>query len=85
MDRFKKRYKKDNSAEPRITQKSEKINEIAKRLENVIGKPSSENKYDNNSQNDIPERKPEYNFEEIIESKPVVAKKQKKKLKKFEL
>ena len=82
MDRFKRRYKKDNSAEPRTNQRSEKINEMARRLENVIGKPSSESKYDNY---DNTERRPEYNnFEEIIESKPVVARKTKKKLKKFE-
>jgi hypothetical protein len=84
MDRFKKRFKKDNSVEPRITKKSDKINEMAKRLENVMGK-SSDNRYENKGSTDnYPERKREYNFEEIIESKPVV-KKQKKKLKKFEL
>ena len=84
MDRFKKRFKKDNSVEPRTTKKSDKINEMAKRLENVMGK-SSDNRYENKGSTDnYTERKREYNFEEIIESKPVV-KKQKKKLKKFEL
>ena len=40
MDRFKKRYKKDNSVESR-PKKSEKINEMAKRLESVIGRPNN--------------------------------------------
>ena len=40
MDRFKKRYKKDNSAEVR-PKKSEKINEMAKQLENVLGKANA--------------------------------------------
>jgi hypothetical protein len=40
MDRFKRRYKKDNSVEPR-PKKSEKINEMAKQLENVLGKANA--------------------------------------------
>ena len=49
MDRFKKRYKKDNSAEVR-PKKSEKINEMAKQLENVLGKTnaSAEDNYEFN-------------------------------------
>ena len=82
MDRFKKKYKKENNSVDTKTQKSNKINEMAKRLENVIGKPSA----DNNNENAYPEKQKERhnNFEEIIESKPVVAKKR-KKMKKFEL
>jgi len=82
MDRFKKRYKKDNNSVDTKTQKSNKINEMAQRLESVIGKPSA----DNNNENVYPEKQKERhnNFEEIIESKPVVAKKR-KKMKKFEL
>ena len=87
MDRFKKRYKKDNSAELR-TKKSEKINEIAKRLENVIGRSnvSAEIKYENELSNEIqhPEKEQENNFEELLENKPVISKKS-KKIQKFEL
>ena len=79
MDRFKKRYKKDNSAEMR-TKKSDKISEIAKRLENVIGKPndSAEITNNNNSTEILHEKEKENNLEEIYESMPVVAKKVKK-------
>ena len=78
MDRFKKKYRKDNSAEPR-TNKSERINEMAKRLENAMNKQSGDNRYESK------ERLRENNFEEIIESKPIHKKIKKKKLQKFEL
>ena len=54
MDRFKKRYKKDNSAEVR-PKKSEKINEMAKQLENVLGKgnASAEMNYESKISKDI--------------------------------
>ena len=76
---LKKRYKKDNSAEIRA-KKSNKISEIAKRLENVIGKPnvSAEITNNNNSSEIVNEKEQENNLEEIYESMPVVAKKVKK-------
>ena len=85
MERFRKKYKNDNSSEIK-SKKSEKINEMAKRLENVIGNQntSTEIKNDNNISNEIVhenEKVRENNFEELLESKPVVAKKPKKKQK----
>ena len=79
MDRFKKRYKKDNSVENR-TKKSDKISEMAKRLENVIGKPNVSAEITNNniSNEIVHEKEQENKLEEIYESMPVVAKKAKK-------
>jgi len=80
MDRFKRRYKKDNSAEIRA-KKSEKINEIAKQLENVLGKSnaSAEINYENKISNEIVhEDEREGNMEEILENQPVITKKPKK-------
>ena len=78
MDRFKRRYKKDNSVESK-SKKSEKISEMAKQLESVIGKPnvSADIKYENDISNDI-EQVQENNMEEILENVPVVNKKTKK-------
>ena len=85
MDRFKKRYKKDNSVESR-PKKSEKINEIAKRLENVIGRTnnSAEIRFETKNSNGIVKEDQPNNFEEILEKQPVIAKKP-KKFQKFQL
>ena len=87
MERFRKKYKNDNSMEIK-SKKSEKINEIAKRLEKVIGNQnpnvSAEIKNENNISNDIvheTEKIGENIFEILLESKPVVTKKPKKKQK----
>ena len=80
MDRFKRRYKKDNSVEIRA-KKSEKINEMAKQLENVLGRAnaSAELNYESKLSNEIVhEDEREGNMEEILESQPVIAKKPKK-------
>jgi len=80
MDRFKRRYKKDNSVEIRA-KKSEKINEIAKQLENVLGRAnaSAEINYENKLSNEIVhEDEREGNMEEILENQPVITKKPKK-------
>jgi len=86
MDRFKRRYKKDNSAEAR-PKKSEKINEMAKQLENVLGKAnaSAEINYEPNISNDIVhEDEKEGNVDEVLEKKPVISKKS-KKLQQFQI
>ena len=80
MDRFKRRYKKDNSTEIRA-KKSEKINEMAKQLENVLGRAnaSAEINYENKLSNEIVhEDEREGNMEEIFENQPVITKKPKK-------
>ena len=51
LDRFKRKYKKDNSMEIR-TKRSDKISEIAKQLENVMGRQSSLD-LDNNNNEEI--------------------------------
>ena len=82
MERLKRRYKKDNSVEFK-TKKSNKINEIAKQLESVLGKPnvSAEIRNDNDTFNDIiHDNEPqENNFEQMIENKPDASKKKPKK------
>lgn len=78
MDRFKKRYKKDHSVEIR-SKKSGKILEMSKQLENVMSKPK-----DPSEINNISKKEQDNNFEQILENKPVVAKKSKKMVKKFE-
>ena len=75
LDRFKKRYK-NNSMEIR-TKKSEKINEIAKKLENVMGKQQSADIIENNN-NDSIEIIHEQNPAEAINNQPVNVKKVKK-------
>ena len=82
MDRFKKRYKKDNSAEFRTINKSDKINEIAKQLENVIGKPTSSEMKIGPRKDIILEDNPS-NFEQIVGKNPVISKKP-KKIQKFQ-
>ncbi len=57
------------------TKKSEKINEIAKQLENVMGKHTSTEIDYNNTQAEI---KKESNLEEILEKQPPIVKKVKK-------
>ena len=74
LDRFKKRYKNSNSLELR-TKKSEKINEIAKQLENIMGKHQSSEIVDYNNQADI---KNESNIVEVLENQPITIKKSKK-------
>ena len=65
LDRFKKRFKKDNSMEVR-TKKSEKINEIARQLENMIGRQQSQEFRDaSNISNEIIHNQ---NSSEIIEN-----------------
>jgi len=86
MDRFKRRYKKDNSAEVR-PKKSEKINEMAKQLEDVLGKgnASAEINYESNISKDIVhENEKEGNLDDVLEKKPVVSKKS-KKLQQFQI
>ena len=82
MDRFKKRYKKDNNSQEFKNKRSEKINEMARKLENVIGKQG-----DSTEIKDEIVHEPELrnNFEELLENKPVVAKKTKKARLKFQL
>ena len=82
MDRFKKRYKKDNNSQEFKNKKSEKINEMARRLENVIGKQGDSTEIKENEIVHEPEIR--NNFEELLENKPV-AKKTKKPMKKFQL
>ena len=77
MDRFKKRYKKDHSVEIR-SKKSGKILEMSKQLENVMSKPKD------TSDINVTKKEQDNNFEQILENKPVVAKKSKKMVKKFE-
>jgi hypothetical protein len=76
MERLKRRNKRDNSAELK-SKKSNKINEMAKQLESVLGKGnvSTEIRYDNNISTEIiNENEPqENNFEEMMENKPVVS------------
>ena len=82
MDRFKKRYKRENnSVEVKNNKKSEKIAEMAKRLENVIGRPneSVDSRYERNNTNEFDEdNEQKNNFEEILESQPVAQNKGKK-------
>jgi hypothetical protein len=82
MDRFKKRFKRDHSVEVR-SKKSERIDEIAKKLENVIGNKSSGEANFEASKN-FNYKEQDNNFEVILEQVPVVSKKS-KKVKKFEL
>ena len=76
LDRFKKRFKNSNSMEIR-PKKSEKINEIAKRLENIMGKPQTTEGIENN-QNNTYEIIHYNNSTEIIENQPVNINKTKK-------
>ena len=82
MDRFKKRFKRDRSVEVR-SKKSERIDEMAKKLENVIGNKSSGEANFEASKN-FNYKEQDNNFEVILEQVPVVSKKS-KKIKKFEL
>jgi hypothetical protein len=82
MDRFKKRFKRDRSVEVR-SKKSERIDEMAKKLENVIGNKSSGEANFEASKN-FNYKEQDNNFEVILEQVPVVSKKS-KKVKKFEL
>lgn len=66
LDRFKKRYKNSNSMEIR-TKKSERINEIAKRLENVMGKQQSQVIDEANNTTEIIHHQPNI---ELIENQP---------------
>ena len=78
LDRFKKRYKKGGSVEVR-TKKSEKINEIASRLENIMGKQQPTQNNDSNFNNDYAtEIIREPNLVEIIQSQQISRKKAKK-------
>ena len=74
LDRFKKRFKKGNSVEVR-TKKSEKINEIARQLENVMGKNQSSEIIDYNNSTEIIH---EQNPIESLENQPVITNKAKK-------
>ena len=74
LDRFKKRFKKGNSVEVR-TKKSDKINEIARQLENVMGKHQSSDIIDYNNSTEIIH---EQNPLESLESQPVITNKTKK-------
>ena len=85
MDRLKRRNKreKENNSLELKSKKSEKISEIAKRLENVIGKQDSAEIKIEDTSNEIVKEK-DNNIEEIYESVQVVSKKPKKP-KKFQL
>ena len=73
MDRFKKRFKKgEDATKPK---KSEKINEMAKKLENVIGKPQSP---ESGEKIDNPEIISEGKTAEILQSQTLSVKKVKK-------
>ena len=73
MDRFKKRFKKgEDATKPK---KSEKINEMAKKLENVIGKPQSP---ESGEKIDNPEIIHEGKTAEILESQALSNNKVKK-------
>ena len=78
LDRFKKRYKKGGSVETRVKQ-SDKINEIAKKLENVMGKQQASEISDSNFNNNYAtEIVREPNLVEIIQSQQISRKKAKK-------
>ena len=77
LDRFKKRYKKDNNPQQDYkSKKSQKINEIAKRLENVMGKSQSAEMRDKKEEE--PEVFREGKTAEILQSQTLSAKKVKK-------
>ena len=78
MDRFKKRFKKDHSVEIR-SKKSDKIMELSKQLENVMGNQNVSTEINRDKI-----KAQENNFEQVLESKPVVSKKS-KKINNFEL
>ena len=79
MDRFKKRYKKDNNSQEFKNKRSDKISEMAKKLENVIGKPSEQEEIKIETNNEIiHENEIRNNFEEILENQPIIHKKPKK-------
>ena len=77
MDRFKKRFKKDHSVEVR-SKKSDRIIEISKQLENVMGNSNISTEINN-----VKKKEQENNFEQILDNKPVISKKS-KIIKKFE-
>ena len=78
MDRFKKRYKKDNNSQEFKNKRSDKISEMAKKLENVIGKPSEQEEIKIETNNEIiHENEIRNNFEEILENQPIIHKKPK--------
>ena len=73
--------RKKSSVEVKNNKKSEKIAEMAKRLENVIGRPneSVDSRYERNNTNEFDEdNEQKNNFEEILESQPVAQNKGKK-------
>jgi len=73
MDRFKKRYQKGEDGFK--SKKSEKINEMAKKLENIMGKPQSN---EIRQKNDNPEIVREGKTAEILQSQTLSVKKVKK-------
>lgn len=78
MDRFKKRFKKDHSVEIR-SKKSDRIMELSKQLENVMGNQNVSTEINRDKI-----KTQENNFEQVLENKPVVSKKS-KKINNFEL
>ena len=76
LDRFKKRYKKDNSMEVR-NKKSDKIGEIAKKLENIMARQQSA-EYADYKKIESDEKNQEQNPVEIINNQQITKKNVKK-------